>query len=167
MWAPRSSAFFYTRPLLALPAQDALLVALQRAAIRLLATETHGVQDPSDVVPVVPHVECPLDDLGDPGRGPKLCAVPMRHRPLEQEPGQFLLLPGVEARRTTRRDPNLVHPVLLPAPPVTPAHDRAGGALDPAGHVAEGQSLIEQIQCPSSPVSDQVGRSLGSHPSLH
>src|SRR4029450_8010400 len=63
-WAPRRTAFFYPRPRVLRPPTDGGLVALDGAALGLLAAPAQGGQDLPDMRGVIPHVELLLNQRG-------------------------------------------------------------------------------------------------------
>jgi hypothetical protein len=146
-WRPAARRFFYPRPRCALPPGDGGLVALERASLRLLRGPVQGVEEPADVVRVVPDAEVALDHLGDPGGRPHIRPVPVGERPLEKQMHEALALPLRQLRRAARGGPDPERP--LPAAPhgVPPAHHGAGGTAEPPRHRVQGVPLPQEGKC--------------------
>jgi len=147
MWAPSRAAFFYTKPIPALPAIDLLFVALQGATLRLLIAPAQLPEKPSHVIAVVADAELASNQLHHPIAGPQIGAVSMGHGSLQEKSYEPLLLRHRKLRRTTRGRSYLIHGVALFLPPVTPSHDRARFSSKPARDLVQGKSGIHQCQC--------------------
>src|SRR5256712_11680623 len=70
-WAPRRASFFYPGPVLLDPLADATIVALLRARLGPLRTETARPQQSSDVIRMVDDLEAVADDVDDPPARPE------------------------------------------------------------------------------------------------
>jgi hypothetical protein len=83
--APNRAAFFYLRPSRALPLLDFPLVALERAALRFLATEAQFMQEPRDVTAVELNPTVLLDQGAHAPGGPQFGAESIGHRSFQQQ----------------------------------------------------------------------------------
>jgi hypothetical protein len=121
-------AFFCPRPGVLDPALDGGLVALPRAARRLLPAPAEAVQQAADMIAAVAHPEASPDQIGHPLRGPQGRRKAVGFGPLDQqarqlrEPraGQLVRAPGT--RTTAQRG------ISTPLPPPLP--DEYGLATD-------------------------------------
>jgi hypothetical protein len=96
-----------------------------------------GVEEPADVVGVVPDAEVALDHLGDPGGRPQVRPVPVGERPLEEQAHEVLPLPLRQLGRAARGRPDLEAALAAAAHRVPPAHHGTRRAAEPAGHRLE------------------------------
>ena len=162
MCAPSRVAFFYLRPSFPLPLFDLFLVALQSAALRLLATEPELVQQAGNMTTMELHSTVLLDEDGDaPGR-PQLGAEVVGDGPFEQQLHHVFTLRGRQGRWPTGGEANLqrLFPTTLQG--IAPTHHRTRGAADHASYLVEGITLLEQTQRLTAPCFDQFSRTLGS-----
>ena len=72
MWAPSRAAFFYPRPIAAVPLLDTLFIAPYGVPLGLLAGETQLMQKSSDMAAMKANPEGLVDDAGNPAGSPQL-----------------------------------------------------------------------------------------------
>ena len=101
MLACLSRPLFYSRPRSAAPLFDFRFVALSRTLLRLLAGPAQGVQDPANVVGMIPHFEMLLDYVGNPRTRPLIGCVPGRERTFLENGYQAPLLLARQTRAPT------------------------------------------------------------------
>jgi hypothetical protein len=102
MAAPQRRAFFYPRPVLAHPAANRLLVALDRAGLGLLRAPAQRTQQPPHVIDVIAHPEATLDHLGYSRTRPQLGIESSGQGPLEQHGFEPAPLRSAELARPAR-----------------------------------------------------------------
>jgi len=115
------------------------------------------------MVAVVAHAVTPLDELGDPLRGPEIGGITMRHGTAQELLEQQLAVPSRESRRSSRRASDLetLSSTTLKRSP--PPHHRARRTADsPCGRVQR-QALQDQRQRSSPPCFQNLGRSRHTH----
>ncbi len=124
-WAPSLRAFFYTRPLVFLPAGDGFLVSLCGPTFRLLPRPFEIHHHPPHMARVVANPEVLFDQLGNPRQGPEVCRVSCCASASLQQSQQLALLRLGEPRRTPRcwLRPKSDCPTLAKA--LNPTHYRA------------------------------------------
>lgn len=115
------------------------------------------------MVGVVPNPEVPLDDLGDPGRGPEVRAVPVGEGSLEQEPGEPPPLAGGQLRRPARRGAHLEPARPAAAHRIAPAHHRTRRTAQPARDGIQREPLVEERHRLAAPVFEYRRGAFGSH----
>ena len=143
MWAPSRVAFFYLRPAGALPLVDFLLVALERAALGFLATETQLMQEPRDMTAVELDLTVLLYQGADSPGSPQLGAKAIGDGTFQQQPDELLTLSTRQCWRPTRRESHLQR--FLPAAlgSIPPTHHRARHRPEHAADLVERETLPE------------------------
>jgi hypothetical protein len=161
--APSRAAFFYPGPGLVLPQGNGGLVALEGAALGLLHGPVERVEEAAHVICMVLDAEVPRDDLGDPGRGPEVRAVPVGEGPLEQEPDEPPSLARGQLRRPPRGDPHLEPARPAAAHRIAPAHHGTRRAAQPARDGIQREPLVEERHRLAAPVFQHGSGAFGSH----
>ncbi len=159
MCAPNRAAFFYPRPVFALPLFNAGFIALQRPALGLLAAETKLMQQAGDVTAVVLNLATLSNDQCHPSGGPQLGGKAVGDRPLHQALDDALALRVVQLRRPPRRRAHLQRLTATISPCIAPTHDGAGRAVGHATDFSQRVTLIQQAQRLAAPRFDHVRRS--------
>jgi hypothetical protein len=163
-WAPSRAAFFYTRPILALPVLDGRLITLERAALGLLIAPAQVMQQTPDVIAVIVNTEVLTNQVGDARAGPQLGGVAVRHGAAHQELPEPLALPARELGGAARRSAHLEDALTLAPPSLSPAHHGARMTVHAARHFVKREPLVQKPQCLATPVREDLCGTLGSHP---
>ena len=79
MWAPSFRIFFYGRPLVALPMRDGFFVALNRSALRYLATPAARAKHFPHMARMIVNAEFSANQQSDTLERPKLVGKTARH----------------------------------------------------------------------------------------
>jgi hypothetical protein len=161
--APSRAAFFYAGPHRPRPRGDRGLVALEGAAFRLLHGPVERVEQPAYVVGVVPNPEVPLEDLGDPGRGPEVRAVPVGEGSLAEESEEPPPLARGQLRRPARGGPHLEPARPAAAHRIAPAHHGTRRTAQPARDGIQREPLAEECHRLAAPVFQHGRGAFGSH----
>src|SRR5258708_24496412 len=172
MWAPSRAAFFYPQPVFLFPARDGCFILFQRAPFWLLRTPLQAVQQPADMVAMIPNLELPPDQFRNAGRRPQVGPVALRERSLQKQLLQAFPLSGTQLERASRRETHPQSPGAASPPGLPPAHHRTGMAADAPPHFVKRMTGIQQRQCSLTPIFQQIRAPLqsghgGSPPNTH
>lgn len=132
---PSARAFFNGRQTLLFPATDRAFVAFQSAADWSLATPAQLLEEPIDMVGMIPDAGLPLDQIRHSGGGPHRSGVAQRLGATLQPLLQLLALDSREARLTSRPScaAQLSRAALLPRG--KPAAGRLAADAELSGHL--------------------------------
>jgi hypothetical protein len=161
-WAPSRAAFFYSRPVAALPWLDPCLVALKGAPFGLLAAEAQIMQHTGDMTAMELHAAVLLDQGRDARGRPQLGGKTVRQRPLEQSLDDAPALRFRQRRRPTGREPYAQRRLTTTLARIAPAHHRTRRALHHAADFVKRVTFIQQPQRLMASRFDQLRRSLGA-----
>jgi hypothetical protein len=160
--APSRAAFFYPRPVFLLPALDGLLVALHRATLGFLVAPIQAVHQPPDMIPMIVDSELALDQHRNSCCRPKIGAVALGHRSLEQQFHQAPALGPSQLQRAPGRRANAQGVRSASPPRPEPPQHGTGSTLDSTPDFVQRQTLIAQGQRSSSAILQQIGAPLQS-----
>src|ERR1035437_10038594 len=164
-WAPSRRAFFYIRPVVALPVGYGNLVPLHGPPFRHLTRPTVSAKQSPYVIGVIVYPELPLDHLGDATQGPQFVGIPTGNGPCQQ---QFQQLPTLILRqfgRTPGHGPGRQRLGPALGQRLLPTTDGGFRTADAMGHFRHRQSTLQQFDRLPPPVLQRLRRTMGSHAS--
>jgi hypothetical protein len=162
-WAPSLRAFFYGRPLVALPVRNGLFVALDGPAFRHLTAPMPAPYDLPHVRGVIAPPELQPDHRGHALHGPALVGKALSPGPFQQQWQQWSALLVRQLARPARNRLGGQGSLAAARPSLSPLRHRSYRCLHSAPDFAQAQPLREECHGTASALCQCFGGTVGSH----